>query len=335
MPIFAHGYRPYEGQYRNRLQTVGAIAGESLQLCWRSKLMRRLVFVAWAPFLYMGLVFFLLGQLTTSENVDAMAGSMAATVVQGMLFNVVGPEFIENFLKNPGSLRGDLWQTLFDIFLSRTVIWPAFVASIIAAGQLMSKDLRGRTYSLYMSRPMGKLDYLCGKVLGAWLPIAMLTVLPAYGLYLLSLLFSPDLYLAVQTWRVPAGITLYAVTVLPCFILIMMALSTLTTSDKAVAFMWVGLCVVTKIASSIFKSFQPDALWPHYVSIFDLYKRGCQWAFGLPPLEHLDKANPAMTNLYTMMNFPGEHSTTLMLYGCFAAVALVFILRKLSALERE
>ena len=65
MPLFQIGYRRYEGANgrRTRLRWW-PITRTGLAIAWRSKLLRRLVFVSFLPFLYFGWVFFVIGRIT-------------------------------------------------------------------------------------------------------------------------------------------------------------------------------------------------------------------------------------------------------------------------------
>ena len=61
MPLFQIGYRRYEGERTPHTLRWWPITRTGLAIAWRSKLLRRLVFVSFLPFLYFGWIFFIIG----------------------------------------------------------------------------------------------------------------------------------------------------------------------------------------------------------------------------------------------------------------------------------
>ena len=64
MPLFHIGYRRYEGERTPHALRWWPITRTGVAIAWRSKLLRRLVFVSFLPFLYFGWVFFVIGRVT-------------------------------------------------------------------------------------------------------------------------------------------------------------------------------------------------------------------------------------------------------------------------------
>ena len=64
MPLFQIGYRRYDGERTSHAMRWWPITRTGLTIAWRSKLLRRLVFVSFLPFLYFGWVFFVIGRIT-------------------------------------------------------------------------------------------------------------------------------------------------------------------------------------------------------------------------------------------------------------------------------
>lgn len=108
----------------------------------------------------------------------------------------------------------------------------------IVAPSLISRDLRSRAFLMYFSRPIGKLEYLIGKLCIPAVFIASVTTLPALALYLFAIMLSPSLSVFWSTWDIPLRIigATFAL-VIPTSALALM-LSSLTQESRFANFSW-------------------------------------------------------------------------------------------------
>ena len=76
---------------------------------------------------------------------------------------------------------------------------------VLVGPSLISQDLRFNALPLYLSRPLRRIDYLLGKlgVIGAFLGLVI--IVPCLVAYVLGLLFSLDLTIVRDTYRLLLG----------------------------------------------------------------------------------------------------------------------------------
>jgi hypothetical protein len=109
------------------------------------------------------------------------------------------------------------------------------------APSLVARDVRSRAFLLYFSRPIGRLDYMLGKLVIPAGFLAAVTTLPALVLYLIGLVFSPDISAILSTWDIPLRILLASVSlILPTASLAVM-LSSMTQESRFAAFAWFAI----------------------------------------------------------------------------------------------
>lgn len=130
-----------------------------------------------------------------------------------------------------------LLMTFFRYPQATTVV---FILGFIAPS-LISRDVRSRAFLLYFSRPIGRLDYMFGKLVIPAVFLAAVTTLPALMLYLLGLVFSPDISAVLSTWDIPLRILLASLSlILPTASLAVM-LSSTTQESRFAAFAWFAI----------------------------------------------------------------------------------------------
>ena len=95
-----------------------------------------------------------------------------------------------------------LLQTLFR--------YPQGVLMVLVVGlvapPLIAQDVRSRAFLLYFSRPLTRGEYILGKAAVVWCYLLLITTLPALTLYVMAVLFSPDLSVVEHTWDLPLRI---------------------------------------------------------------------------------------------------------------------------------
>ena len=181
-----------------------------------------------------------------------------------------------------------------------------FLLGYIAPG-LISRDLRSRAYLLYFSRPIGRLEYIVGKMATVASYIIMVSTLPAIGLFVFCLMLSPDISVIYSTWDIIFKIfAASAVLVIPLSALALM-LSALTHESRFATFAWFaiwalghGAWMVVVLIKSIQLGQPPGALdvmqsnmvvnWSA-LSLYNNLGQVQSWIFGF---ETLDQIWPAV-----------------------------------------
>jgi hypothetical protein len=160
---------------------------------------------------------------------------------------------LRNQFSNIASV-GDLAEAIEsnDAVESRRMIWswllmtffryPQGVLILVLVGTiapaLISRDIRSRAFLMYFSRPIGRLEYILGKLAIPAMFIIFVTTLPAIILYFFGIMMSPDTGVFWTTWDIPLRILAATVVlVLPTASMALM-LSSLTQESRFASFAW-------------------------------------------------------------------------------------------------
>ena len=144
------GYRPFHGRRKSHLFRWWVVARAAIVQSWKSKLLRWLTFISWAPLLYFSLYFFGIGQLTeAARNPDAEASPFAAFWV--MFFE---PTLFQDLLERPEAVRASLWTVAFYALLGFTQLLAILLVPALVGSGLIADDRRKGALMLYFSRPV-------------------------------------------------------------------------------------------------------------------------------------------------------------------------------------
>ena len=158
MPIFELGYRRWDGGYRPQAARWWAIARTGIKLAWRSKLLRRLIFLSWAPLLYFGPVFFAVGYVTDPSNSEAAVRGWRA-----FLASLVGQDLTLELMADPESARGSVWAMIYAFYFSYSSAILVLLVTTLVGPPLISQDVRTRAFLIYFSKPISGVEYLLGQ----------------------------------------------------------------------------------------------------------------------------------------------------------------------------
>ncbi len=139
---------------------------------------------------------------------------------------------------DPEMTRSAIWNwMIMSFFKFPQALMLLFLVGIIAPG-LISRDVRSRAFLLYFSKPIGRFEYIIGKLFIPMVFICLITTLPGLGLYAVGVLASPDLSVIQSTWDIPFRIMAASVfVVIPTASLALM-LSSLTQESRYASFSW-------------------------------------------------------------------------------------------------
>ena len=76
----------------------------------------------------------------------------------------------------------------------------------LVAPTLISRDMRAKAWLVYFTRPVGRREYILGKATILLMLVLAITMLPALALWLMGVLVSPSLSVALETWDLPLRI---------------------------------------------------------------------------------------------------------------------------------
>lgn len=235
MPIYELGYRHWEGRRLPSWLRWWTIARSGIALAFRSKVLRRLLFVAWAPLLYFGPLFFAVGYVT-----DPARPASARSEWAGFARAFLGPEMGNRLVTDPESLRPLVWSAIFSHFFMYSQSFLTFLVLAIVGPPLIAQDVRGKAFLLYFSKPITRAEYLLGKASTAFFFVFLVTLFPGLVLYAVSVAFSPSWAVLGSTgatlWRMGAASLVIATP----GVLLVLLFSSLTSEGRYAGFGWIA-----------------------------------------------------------------------------------------------
>ena len=260
MPVHKVGYRGWDGKKTPQWSRWWIITETGFQIAFKSAWVRRILLVCWLPVLYWGLgVFFIeqalvrnafenVTEIVSIENLDEQVTEQVKKeaqrrVVENMLDDMeMLPELdaltAAMASNDEDNIRHTVWSWLLMTFFrypQGTAI--LFLLGFITPG-LISQDVRSRAFLLYFSRPIGRMEYILGKISIPIVFISLITLVPAVCLFLFGVTLSPDLSVLYSTWDIPIRIVLASLCVVLPTCSIALMLSSVTQESRFATFAW-------------------------------------------------------------------------------------------------
>jgi ABC-2 type transport system permease protein len=158
--------------------------------------------------------------------------------------------FTPQMLADPISYRKEAWTLSFDYFLLTELRFSMILVLIVGPG-LISQDLRFNALPLYFSRPVRRIDYFLGKLGIVSYFLGMVLIVPSLIAYVLGLVFSLDLTIIRDTYRMLFASIGYGILMTLSISLLILALSSLSRYSRYIALLWVGVWFVSGIAAMV------------------------------------------------------------------------------------
>jgi len=251
MPLHDVGYRPWQGRRSGSLAAIFVIASTGIKLAWTSRWLRRAVFFAWSPALVFAGSFFVFEQAIdegrlgsiqdrarVGRNVDGV-GILGRVIAESLgQSDAPPPDRHETPEEETDRTRRAVWSRLMLAFMrSPQAILLAIVVGLVAPA-LVSRDLRAKAWLIYFTRPVGKFEYVTGKLLILGLLVASITMLPALALWMMGVAVSPSIWVAVTTWDLPVRIIVASLALAIPTVFMALAYSSLTAESRIASFAW-------------------------------------------------------------------------------------------------
>ena len=280
MPIHDVGYRAWEGTKTSPWFRWMIISKTGIRLAMKSAWVRRILFAAWLPLMYWSVGFFMIEKSlekdasvfgsVVEKQLDGLPkfGPVARMVNQTKRFSASnstkGQMAVESMLRNgifkyfPHSkqlaeayksrdvhrIRKEVWRWLLMVFFR----YPQSIAIMFLIGMvapsLIAQDIRSRAFLMYFSRPIGKLEYIFGKLMVPAFFIGCIITLPALAMYLFAVFMSPDFSVLYSTWDIPIRILVASIVVIVPTALLALALSSMTQETRFANFSWFAVWVL-------------------------------------------------------------------------------------------
>ncbi len=237
MPIMEQGYQHWSGDVSGHTWRWLAIARHGIRIQFRNRFLRYVLFAAWMPALILVGMLAIWGMLERKSN-------LVSTFVAFMRF--MNPSVIAD----PRYYRVEIWRLSYGYFMHVELFFSLLIVLLVGPG-LISQDLRVNALPLYFSRPLRRRDYFLGKlgVIGCFL--AMVTILPTIIAYIVGILFSFKLYVAVQMFPILMGAIVFGLIICVCSGTLMLGLSALSRNSRYVALLWLGFWFVSSGVSGV------------------------------------------------------------------------------------
>ncbi|MDB4777913.1 ABC transporter permease [bacterium] len=188
------------------------------------------------------------------KEIQELSAGLQQTVVQRARIRATARRFgwvpgSEKFIEalksdSPEEQRHIAWSLLLMTFFrypQATMI--IFLLGIISPG-LISRDIRSRAYLIYFSKPIGRREYITGKLAIPAVFLLLVTTLPALCLYILGVSLSPDLSVILSTWDIPIRIILASVVLIIPTACLSLMLSSLTAESRFATFAWFAVWIL-------------------------------------------------------------------------------------------
>ncbi len=240
MPIFDQGYQHWSGALSGHGWRWLAIARHGVRVGSKSRALRILMLVSLLPALALVFILCVWGMLERKSAV-------VAPLLQFLTF--LNPEI----LADPRHYRVPIWTICFHFFLLIELQF-AMIVVLLVGPNLISQDLRFNALPLYFSRPLRRIDYFLGKLGVIVIFLSRIIVLPCVIAYVLGLLFSLDLSILRDTFRLLLSSVAYGVVISISAGLMILALSSLTRNSRYVALFWVGIWFVSFAVGGILET---------------------------------------------------------------------------------
>jgi ABC-type transport system involved in multi-copper enzyme maturation permease subunit len=118
-------------------------------------------------------------------------------------------------------------------FLGQQVmVLPVVLVSLATGASAIASDFASGAFTIYLSKPVSRFDYLLGKAMPVAGAISAVTLAPALALLLLYLSLAPDFELLTKAPWLPLAVTAYSLLLALYFTLSVLAVSSLCRSGR-------------------------------------------------------------------------------------------------------
>ena len=242
MPVHNLGYRGWTEQRMPKRLRPWVLARAGISLVWQRKLLRFLLIFAWLPIFFPALGIFAFEFASTDADWSRLViGLLSSPMIDQR-------DLALEMMQDPEGARHQVWSALILSFFR----YPQAVAMVMLVGliapMMISYDLRSKAYLMYFSRPLTPSEYILGKSAVIWFFLAMISTLPALGLYVLGVLLSPDLSVVLETWDIPLRILAASAVLLVPTTAVALCYSSMSTESRYTTFGWFATWIMGSVA---------------------------------------------------------------------------------------
>ena len=130
------------------------------------------------------------------------------------------------------------------------LIFSMVLISVFSGSDLISGDMKFKSFTLYLSRPLSKMDYLMGKYSVVLFYLLLFTLVPGMLLIVAKLIFSGSFSVPILVF---VSSILFPIVTGLFFASLILMVSSLTTNSKFVVVMFFGIVIGSNVVAQIFK----------------------------------------------------------------------------------
>ncbi len=240
MPIFDQGYQHWTGHLSGHTWHWFAIARHGVRIGMQRRIFRSVLLISLLPAV----------ALASALSLWALVERRSALVEPIVQFLISNGLLNRGVFADPRHYRLEIWTLCYNVFLS-SELTLSMILVLLVGPDLVSQDLRFNALPLYLSRPLRRIDYLVGKlgVIAAFLGLVI--IVPCVLAYALGLLFSLDLTIVRDTFRLLVASIAYGLVIIVSAGTLVLALSSLSRNSRHVALFWLVLWIVSGIFGSV------------------------------------------------------------------------------------
>ncbi len=229
------------------------IAGSGIRVVGRNTWVKRVLLAAWLPTFGLAAIIFGYERLLENRQVALTSSELRGSMLAELPSAVQDGDAVVEALMKEDLREGRhlMWSWLLCTFLRVPQAVMATLVIGMIAPPLIARDVRTRAFLLYFSRPIGRMEYVLGKVLIVSIYVMFITTLPALGCYFFGIALSSDLSVLADTWDLPLRIVLASMIFIVPTVSVALMFSSLTSESRFAAFAWFAFWGIGFIAWNV------------------------------------------------------------------------------------
>jgi ABC-type transport system involved in multi-copper enzyme maturation permease subunit len=238
---------------------------------WNGKLQMRKI--PWSP-IFSGGIGYIFSKKSLKFVLLMSALQFAFFVIGVWVTSKPELNFIGENIESLSSIRSILRMYYTNGYMLFTLLF----VSLVAGSELISKDIKTNAVSLYFSRPIGKFDYIAGKMSVIGFYLLCVTFIPGLLLVVIKALFSPSFTMSLFSIISCAAFSITAALLFSSFTLL---ISSFTENSRFVSVIIFVIYFLGLITYGMLKEmFKTDAV--SFVSIAMIVDSTANLFFGRP-----------------------------------------------------
>jgi hypothetical protein len=214
MPLHDHSYRRLDGPRTPRWKRSWALARSASGLLLRRRSFLLLLALSWVPAIVRAVQIYIARQFPGALD-----------------FLTITPDLFREFL-------GQQVRFL-----------PVVLVALATGASAIATDFASGAFTIYLSKPISRLDYFLGKAVPVAAAVLAVTVAPALVLLFLHLGLAPDFTLLSRSPSLPLSVATYGAFLAAYYTLLVLAVSSLCRSGRLAGAGFAALVFGSEIAA--------------------------------------------------------------------------------------